>query len=150
MTKTSNCKQLKEGHGIDILRQIWMLENVSRSKGRYTSYLHFYMQCKHKDLTPKGIKIKSQMKNAEARQIIEKAEKALLNIRISEVVRKNNAIRKRETKLVEALQEPIPSGLKETLSELRRSSKSQKKKVRILKERKEKGKIDRTMADINT
>ena len=67
MTETFKYKSIQEEYGIDVLQQIRELEDVCRTKGRYASHLHFYLQCKRKELTPKGIKIKSQMKGAEAR-----------------------------------------------------------------------------------
>ena len=75
MMETFKYKSIQEEYGINVLQQIRELEDVCRTKGRYASHLHFYLQCKRKELTPKGIKIKSQMKGAEARQIIEKAER---------------------------------------------------------------------------
>ena len=98
MTETYSYNQIREEYGIDVLQQIRTLENVSKKKGRFSGHLHFYLQCKHKDLTPKGIKIKAQMSGNEARKIIEKAEKALLNIRISEVVKKNNLLDLKKSK----------------------------------------------------
>ena len=110
MTETFNYKQIREEYGINVLQQIRTLENISKKKGRYTGHLHFYLQCKHKDLTPKGIKIKAQMSGNEARKIIEKAEKALLNVRISEVVRKNNLLDLKKSRAVELLKEKLPDG----------------------------------------
>ena len=81
MTETTKYTNIKQEYGVNVLDKIRKFERISKTKGRYQSHLRFYLQCKHEELTPKGIKIKSQMKNAEARHIIKKAEKALLNIR---------------------------------------------------------------------
>ena len=82
MTEVFNYKNIKEEYGINVLELVRRYERLSKTKGRYQSHLRFYLQCKHEELTPKGIKIRSQMQNADARIIIVKAEKALLNIRI--------------------------------------------------------------------
>ena len=98
-----------------MLQQIRTLENISRRKGRYSSHLHFYLQCKHKGLTPKGIKIKAQMSGNEVQKIVEKAEKALLNIRIGEVVKKNILLDKKKDEAKRTLKDKIPERLYETL-----------------------------------
>ena len=79
MTETFNYRQFRSEYGDDALGLVRKFEKISRTKGRYQSHLRFYMQCKNQELVPKGIKIKAQMHNSEARKIVEKAEKALLN-----------------------------------------------------------------------
>ena len=96
MTETFNYKQIKDEYGIEAIQKIRTFESISKKKGRYVSHLRFYMHCKHGDVVPKGIKIKAQMKGNEARKVIEKAERALLNIRIGEVARKNKILDKRK------------------------------------------------------
>ena len=118
MTETLTYRQLKEQYGNDVLGMVRKFESISRTKGRFQSHLRFYMACKSQELVPKGIKMKSQMKNAEARKIVEKAEKALLNIRISEVVRKNKILKYREEKVIEELQRNIPNETVETLKKI--------------------------------
>ena len=44
--ETYSYNQIKEEYGIEMLQQIGTLENISRRKGRYSSHLHFYLQCK--------------------------------------------------------------------------------------------------------
>ena len=101
MTDTLNYRQFRSEYGDNAFGLVRRFENISRTKGRYQSHLHFYLHCKHQEVTPKGIKIKSPMQNAEARQIVEKAEKALLNIRINEVVKKNKILEYRGEKAIE-------------------------------------------------
>ena len=115
MTETFTYNQIKEEYGINALQQIRTLENTSKKKGRYTGHLHFYLQCKHKELTPKGVKIKAQMTGNEARKIIEKAEKALLNVRIGEVVKKNHLLDKKKEQIIRTLSEKLPEGLHKTI-----------------------------------
>ena len=68
MTKVFNYKNIKEEYGINVLELVRRYERLSKTKGRYQSHLRFYLQCKHEELTPKGIKIRSQMQNADARK----------------------------------------------------------------------------------
>ena len=51
------------------------------------------------------------MTGNEARKIIEKAEKALLNVRIGEVVRKNHLLDLKKSQVVRTLSETLPEGL---------------------------------------
>ena len=74
MTETFNYYSIREEYGINVSRQIKEFEDISRTKGRYSSHLRFYLQCKHKELTPKGIRVRSQVNGPEAKKIIEKAE----------------------------------------------------------------------------
>ena len=116
--ETFNYNQIKEEYGVDVLQQIRIFENISRKKGRFSSHLHFYLQCKHKGLTPKGIKIKAQMTGNEARKVIEKAEKALLNVRISEVVKKNKLLDLKKNEAIRSLKEKLPERLHKELVEI--------------------------------
>ena len=143
MTETFNYHQIKEEYGTNVLQQIRTLESLSKKKGRYISHLHFYLQCKHKDLTPKGMKIKAQINGKEARKIIKQAEKALLNVRISEVVRKNKLLDQKKDEAIKTLREKLPVGIQKKIEEineerqnkeLEKSRERQKKKYRSLLE----------------
>ena len=79
-------EEIKERYGRNTNNLVKRLEKKSRAYGRHTSHLHFNLHCKHQDIIPTGIKIKSQERNPKARIIIHKTEKALLNIRISETI----------------------------------------------------------------
>ena len=143
MTETFNYRQIKEEYGIDVLQQIRTFENISKKKGRYVGHLHFYLQCKHKELVPKGIKIKAQMNGYEARKILEKAEKALLNIRIGEVVRKNKVLDKKKIEVNEALKEKLPERLHNRLMEINEErQKSELEKCRTRQKRKYKNLLE--------
>ena len=144
MTETLSYRQFRNEYGNNVLGLVRKFEGISRTKGRYQSHLRFYMHCKNQDLIPKGIKIKSQMQNAEARKIVEKAEKALLNVRISEVVKKSKILKYREEKAIEDLKKEIPEETVEMLkkinegrekTECEKSSVRQKIKFQNLKDR---------------
>ena len=141
-----NYRQLYEEYGNDVRKPLKELENTAKANGRHVSHLRFYLQCKHEGLVPKGLKIKAQVKGNEARKIIEKAEKALLNVRISEVIRKKNTLQRKKEKASEELRSRIPNDVHKKLieineqrqyNELKKSSERQKKKVKRLKDIKE-------------
>ena len=95
-TETFNYKAIKEEHGIEVLQKVRKWENLSKSAGRYRSHQKFYLQCKHLDLTPTGIKLKTTVEGNDARNILRKAEKALLNVRISEIIKKRALLAKKK------------------------------------------------------
>ena len=132
-----NYNSIKEQYDVEVLQLIRRVENTSKSRGRHQSHLRFYLQCKRKEITPKGLKIKAQQKDPRSRRIIEKAQKALLNVRISEVVSRNNSLEKKKQTAIEDLQKKIPENLHKKILEinekrqktaLEKSSETQKKK----------------------
>ncbi len=141
MTETFNYNYIRNEYGVNVLNEIRTFENISKTKGRYTSHLRFYLQCKHVEIVPKGIRIKSQMKSREAKEIVRKAEKALINTRIGEVIRKNKLLEKKKIHATEKLKQILPPNLHNTivilnerrqLNELIKSSEIQIKKYRNL------------------
>ncbi len=143
MTETFNYNSILTEHGIGVLQKVRQFENISKIKGRYQSHLRFYLQCKHKQLTPKGIKVKSQMHGPEARKIIEKAEKALINIRIGEVIRKNKTLEKKIQDVAENLRSILPNNTHSKIVEINenrkkrefeKSREKQKKKYFLLRD----------------
>ena len=85
-----NYNNLRQQYDGNTLQKVRNHENLARKHGRYTSHLRLNLQCKHSNLIPKSIKIKAQTNSNEARNILHRAEKALLNLRISETVKKNS------------------------------------------------------------
>ena len=59
MTETINYNSIKTQHGVNVLQQVKKLETISKRTGRFASHLRFYLQCKHTDLKPKGIKLRT-------------------------------------------------------------------------------------------
>ena len=68
MTEMFKYNEIKNEHGPEILKKVRNYEKISKINGRYISHLRFFLQCKHSDIIPKSIKIKSQINTAEARK----------------------------------------------------------------------------------
>ena len=81
-------KEIREKYGNETLNKIRQHEKLAKTLGRFRSHLHFGLQCKHSQLIPKTLKINHHTTSSEANDIIRRAERALLNIRISENLRK--------------------------------------------------------------
>ena len=137
MTETFSYNKIKEEYGVHALKLLKYYEKVCRAKGRYASHLRFYLQCKHNNITPKGLRIKSPLNNRETRNIIEKAQKAILNTRISEVAKKNEILERKKKEIEEDIGRMFPENItrvvkdineKRLKAELERSTESQKRK----------------------
>ena len=69
MTEAFSYKIIKEEYGVNVLELVRKYERISKTKGRYQSHLRFYLQCKHEELTPKGIKMNKAHFKRRWRQI---------------------------------------------------------------------------------
>jgi len=152
MTEMYKYQDIKHEYGNEVLRDIRKYEEVSMICGRYTSHLRFNLQCKHTDVIPKTIKIKSQVNSAEVRTIIHRAEKAILNVRISETLQKKNHVERKRKSLEERIKDQVTPGLYEHIKgkgdkyryeEMQKSSEVQKEKYRRLRYGKEQRNIAR-------
>ena len=77
-------EEIKRDYGVETLQKIRIHEKLPRKIGRQTSHIRFNLQCKHTNLTPKNVKLKSPINTPEAKTIVQKAERALLDLRIVE------------------------------------------------------------------
>ena len=114
---TFKYNEIKEKYGVNTIRLIKELESISLKIGRSKSHLRFNLQCKHTDIIPKYLKLKSPIKGNLTRNVLHAAEKSLLNIRIKELneVLRQLAIRKSATrkKILNTLPEAIANKILE-------------------------------------
>ena len=80
--------QISKDYGLETVRKIRKLEKLSKQKGRQNSHIHFNLQCKHTGITPKTVKINYKCSSKEVKDIVRRAEKAILNTRIAENYKK--------------------------------------------------------------
>ena len=111
MTEKYENKYIREHYGTHILKNVRSFEEISRRYGRYCSHLHFNLQCKHQDVTPKSLRLTCVSESENARNIIKRAEKALLNDRISETVMKKKRLGQQKERLAETLQDTLTPNL---------------------------------------
>ena len=83
MTDLIKFETIKQKYGNETIRNIKELEKQSKVLGRYSSHIRFNLHCKHNNVIPKYAKIKTRGDTHEVREIIHKAEKAILNVNIS-------------------------------------------------------------------
>ena len=77
--------RLKCEHDVNIIKQFRLLERAKKTLARYKNHLHFTLHCKHKNVFPVSLKLKTTVKGKTANRIIEKAQLALLNERIKQI-----------------------------------------------------------------
>ena len=104
-------KELKQEYGEQILQKVRKYEHLSISKAKNNSHLHFNMHCKHHNVIPKSLKIKSPIDNAQARILINKTQKTMLNIRISETIQKQKHLNYEFVKIENELKNILPPNL---------------------------------------
>ena len=60
-------------------------EKLHRSLAKFRNHLHFTLHCKHHGVFPTSLKIKTSMKGTTANNIINQAQRALMNERIKQI-----------------------------------------------------------------
>ncbi|KAJ0057450.1 hypothetical protein NL108_006138 [Boleophthalmus pectinirostris] len=75
--------------GVKALRH---LERLEKARARYNNHLRFNLRCRDENITPASINIKTPIPTHNAKQIVNKAKKALLNERIRTTINKQKNI----------------------------------------------------------
>ena len=83
------CAQITSEYGKENVRIFWQWEKMEYKMADFSNYRRFSLRCLSKDLIPVSVRLKSNIKTPKGRQIIKKAERALLNERIRYI---NNSI----------------------------------------------------------
>ena len=104
-------RELELNYGADLRRKVRHLENLSKKHGRFCSHLHFNLQCKRSEVTPRYLKIQGKWESDEEKRVIKRAEKFLLNIKIRDTVRKRDYLRSAAEDLEGEIKFVIPDQL---------------------------------------
>ena len=99
---------IRINHGCDILKDVRNYEKLSRKIVRFRNHLRFNLHCKHQGVTPISLRLKSSCNNTEAQRIIQRAERQLLNTRISDTVRNLDRFVNGKTEVGNRLHECLP------------------------------------------
>ena len=106
---------LKANYGSDILKKVRKWENSEQKLARFQNHLHFNLHCKHHHLTPTSLKLTRAVHGSRADQIIQKAERALLNIRISQMIARIDHLKQERRKARENTRDSLPRDLFNTI-----------------------------------
>ena len=75
-------KHLRESHGQQCIKEFRYLECLQRKRARLRNHLRFSLRCRDENITPSSLNMKIPIPTSNARRIVEKARKALINERI--------------------------------------------------------------------
>jgi hypothetical protein len=76
---------IRQEYGQEVVRTVRNLENTTKKIARYNNHLRFSLHCKHHNVTPNSISLRSTVKGKKAEEILQKAERALLGARIGQI-----------------------------------------------------------------
>ena len=136
----NNYREITENYGVEIRKKVRHYEKTSRKIGRYNSHLHFNLQCKHNDIIPNHSKILGKWKDQEERDIIRRAEKALLNKKIGEVAKKRKQLKEKGDQLRNDIKGALPD---EMYAEIMKVNEERKRKEEEKSRRKQRDKYYR-------
>ncbi|XP_072036219.1 uncharacterized protein [Amphiura filiformis] len=71
--------------GRDCLQQVRTYEKTARKIATWRNHLRFNLRCLHEEITPRSIKLKSNVSGHRANKILQHAERKLLNERVRQV-----------------------------------------------------------------
>ena len=85
MNTTEKCSlRIIRQHEREVVKMLRGLEKTTRKLACWKNHRHFNTRCLHDNVIPKSLHIRSTVKGIKASTILRKAEKKLLNIRISQ------------------------------------------------------------------
>ena len=95
--------------GNDCLNEARQLEKVSRKLARTRNHLRYNLTCYNSRVTPAGLSLKSNIRGPRASNIIQKAERALVNERIRQHNFTIDILETEKQQLKDRLQAKLPS-----------------------------------------
>jgi hypothetical protein len=104
-------RRLELDHGRIALITFREWEKVKRLLARYSNHLHFNLHCKHHNITPVSLRLKTSIKGETARKIICQTERKLMSLRIKETLFKIDCFKAREAELNEELFTILPNNM---------------------------------------
>ena len=110
-----NYRQLAETYGADTRNRIRQHERLVQKLGRFSTHFHFNLQCKRTDVTPNHVRIRGRWESDEEKRLIKRTEKALLNIKIGQIVKKKKFLKSELDRLEEGLKRDLPEDQFETI-----------------------------------
>ncbi|XP_072033196.1 uncharacterized protein [Amphiura filiformis] len=90
---------IRTDYGKDCLDNIRHLEKTGQKIARYRNHLRFSLHCKHQNITPVSLRLSSTVKGRKADNILRRAERALLNVRVGQIVNKINNLNQEKDRL---------------------------------------------------
>ena len=126
---------IRTDYGKDCLDNIRHLERTGKKIARYRNHLRFSLHCKHQYITPVSLRLSSTVKGNKADNILRRAERSLLNVRVGQIVNKINNLKQEKHRLEKVIYSD--SGLpSDVIAEVKtRTERSQVKEHELTKTR---------------
>lgn len=99
---------IRSEYGQDSVELLRDLENTARKIARFKNHLRFNLHCKHHHVTPTSLKLSSTVQGIAAKNILRKAERSLIGVRIGQTSRKIKQLTARKEKLNAEVIENLP------------------------------------------
>ena len=94
--------------------------------------MHFNLQCKRNDVTPNHVRIRGRWESDEEKRLIKRTEKALLNIKIGQIVKKKDYLKRELDRLEERIKTELPEDLFEVIVKVKNEKKRiEQEKLRV-------------------
>ncbi|XP_072017463.1 uncharacterized protein [Amphiura filiformis] len=85
------------------------LEKLERKSARFANHLHYTLHCKHHDVVPPSLRIKSSVKGPNAARIIRNTQLMLMNERIRQIIATISSIKRSISDVDELLFTELPA-----------------------------------------
>ena len=86
-------------------------ENIERKIARHRNHLVYTLRCKDENVIPPSLKIKSPINTSRARDIVNKAQKALVRERIRVINNKLDNLKQTSTEIRSRIQQQLPDSV---------------------------------------
>ena len=92
-----------------VIKTVRKLENTERKLARFRNHLHFTLHCKHQGLTPNSLKLRTSAKGQAVDKVLQKAERALMSLRIGNTLNTIGILEGQKLDLEEKLFTELPN-----------------------------------------
>ena len=103
---------LRKNHGQYAVKLVRSLESTEQKIARHRNHLVFTLRCRDESVTPNSLKLRCPIRTHKARDIIAKAEKALVRERIRTINNKLKDFREKADTLTDELENTVPADTK--------------------------------------
>ena len=102
-------------YGQDTVKLVRDYENTSKRLARFRNHLRFNLHCRHNGVTPVSLRLRTNVRGNAADNIIKRAERSLLGVRIGQTVRNVDILDKKVVELREKVNRKLSPKMREAV-----------------------------------
>ena len=102
---------LRKDYGQSTVKTVRDYETIERKIARHRNHLVYTLRCKDENVIPPSLKIKSPINTSRARDIVNKAQKALVRERIRVINNKLDNLKQTSTEIRSRIQQQLPDSI---------------------------------------